>query len=605
MKIAIFWILLILLAGAVYAAPTISSATETFSHGDPVLISGSGFGIKDPAPPIIWDDFEIKGNENLPQVGDLLSESPIGWDLFIGGPSGMDPADGVYPTYSNVETRNSNSQFSGMMNTPSAQYDSAAYKSGIGNLHEVYASYNFYVEHISGPPSTNMKMLRLNAGYQSWNTGTPNISVTLGINAAANPTGCYQNGKWAVPWAEETWYNWEYYLKVSEPVGTANGEAGVWINNTEFWHENNLMTMCDEATQYPSGEYAYINTVTLPYYVANCDCAYCDASCSDPGPNEYKIYYDDVYVDSTRARVEIGNEATWADSTHKEIQIPSSWSNGIIEFTANQGAFGDGNAAYLFVIDEFGEMNETGYPISFGEAPACGDGDNRPCSTGEYGICAAGTETCSADVWGECVRTNEPIAEVCTGGLDEDCDDSIDCADSEDCELEPVCIVSTCDDETNYGACSPIQPLFCSDGELIDDCSECQCPNETDTCESDGSCTVCTPEQEICDNEIDDDCDTLIDCSDTNDCELDVACEVPEICLVDFAACEIYVEGGTATCTQTWLEYEYNSDTPLDNIVTNVPANYSLNILVENLTQETSQEFIQISSSEGVLEFST
>lgn len=53
------------------------------------------------------------------------------------------------------------------------------------------------------------------------------------------------------------------------------------------------------------------------------------------------------------------------------------------------------------------------------------------CDTGNLGECAAGTKTC--DQIQEkltCSQTNQPQTEVCTGGLDEDCDGLIDCNDN-------------------------------------------------------------------------------------------------------------------------------------------------------------------------------
>jgi len=77
--------------------------------------------------------------------------------------------------------------------------------------------------------------------------------------------------------------------------------------------------------------------------------------------NAYE-YWDNLYIDNTQARVEIGNASTYATCTHREIQIPSAWAAGSITVTANTGSFADG-AAYLFVIDGDGTAS-AGYPIT-------------------------------------------------------------------------------------------------------------------------------------------------------------------------------------------------------------------------------------------------
>jgi hypothetical protein len=83
---------------------------------------------------------------------------------------------------------------------------------------------------------------------------------------------------------------------------------------------------------------------------------------------DMKIYYDDVYLSSTQARVEIGDALTWENCTHREIQVPTAWSSSSITVTVNQGSFKNGDSAYLFVVDGDGNVSN-GYPITIGNAP--------------------------------------------------------------------------------------------------------------------------------------------------------------------------------------------------------------------------------------------
>ncbi|MFH1586814.1 MAG: hypothetical protein ABID38_03090 [Candidatus Diapherotrites archaeon] len=434
-------ILLFLLVSSVYAAPTISSAPETFSHGDPVTISGSGFGIKEPAAPLIWDDFELTVS-GVPAEGELLDQSPVGWDVTVGTNNAL---YAEFPSYSSEVTRSNNSEFSGMMNTPGTQWNSMAYIVGLGHQHEIYASYNFYIDHISGPDSTNMKMMRLiGAEYNGAvhnEYGEPSISVTLGINAfAVNPGSGSYLGLWGITAEKDRWYNWEYYYRASEPIDAPNGEYGFWVDGSMFTEASNVVTMDSGASQL-GGEYQYINGIVLPFYASNCDCAYCTPEqCDDPGPNEFKIYYDDVYVDITKARVMLCDSSSWGARSHCEVQIPFSWNDGSIQFTANQGSFGDSTDAFLYVVDEFGEANEFGHSISFGEAPPC-----------------------------------VPSAEICNNGTDEDCDSLVDCNDPT-CDGNPACPICTptteicgdgidqdCDEED-------IMCAICSEGAITERC---------------------------------------------------------------------------------------------------------------------------------------
>ncbi len=75
-------------------------------------------------------------------------------------------------------------------------------------------------------------------------------------------------------------------------------------------------------------------------------------------------------------------------------------------------------------------------------ASVCADGDSRPCYTGpvgtrDVGECRAGTETCAAGAWGPCQGEVTPVAEDCSDGLDNDCDDLTDTEDTQDCGGEP------------------------------------------------------------------------------------------------------------------------------------------------------------------------
>jgi len=85
---------------------------------------------------------------------------------------------------------------------------------------------------------------------------------------------------------------------------------------------------------------------------------------SDGG--DLKVYFGEIYVDNTLARVEIGNAPVFGDCTHREIQIPVSWDSNNITFTGNQGTFQDGEQVYLFVVNEF-DVASAGFPVTLGD----------------------------------------------------------------------------------------------------------------------------------------------------------------------------------------------------------------------------------------------
>jgi hypothetical protein len=102
-----------------------------------------------------------------------------------------------------------------------------------------------------------------------------------------------------------------------------------------------------------------------------------------------------------------------------------------------------------------------------------------------------------------------PAPEVCTNGVDDDCDGAPDCADP-DCSDSPACCVPA--------------PEVCFDG-TDQDCDGLVGCDDPD-CSSDPRCCVPTG-PEACFNFRDDDCDGLRDCDDP-DCRRDPRCCVPD-----------------------------------------------------------------------------
>jgi hypothetical protein len=101
------------------------------------------------------------------------------------------------------------------------------------------------------------------------------------------------------------------------------------------------------------------------------------------------------------------------------------------------------------------------------EGCSCAGGASRACwggsaSTRGVGVCRDGTQTCSAlsgsEMWGPCAGEMRPATEVCTGGIDEDCDGMLDCADSE-------CAAACC---AGYVASVPVVPAQAEVFFLVD-----------------------------------------------------------------------------------------------------------------------------------------
>lgn len=97
--------------------------------------------------------------------------------------------------------------------------------------------------------------------------------------------------------------------------------------------------------------------------------------------HEVDTYWDDIYMDDTWSRVELCSGATYSDRSDCEIQIPSAWTDGQLQFKVNQGGFADDSTAHLYVVDADGNAS-VGKQITF--AGACGHGSVRIGGTSNY-----------------------------------------------------------------------------------------------------------------------------------------------------------------------------------------------------------------------------
>lgn len=315
----------------------IGSATAlSFGHGQAVLLTGTGFGAKARAAPFKWDDFETGA------VGQKLS----GWTY--------DWTPAPYPIYSDVAPYQGNrTAYTAIYST-----DNYFYQTGLKGLNatEAYASYQFKWELVASDylPNTFIKLLRFNADPDFY-TSRPRSYTSLHFGptmtaagyswdqvTAPSPHDREVNGP-RIPRAGE-WNRMEVYYKYSEPAGEMNGALQTWTNLQLNEDLQNILTRADDGVS----NLKKIDNFLLPFMVDI--------------PVEMRIYVDNVYVDSTRARVEIGNHPEWSQCTRREIQIPTAWSDTSIGFELNRGGLSAG-PAYIFVVDTNGRAS-AGFPIT-------------------------------------------------------------------------------------------------------------------------------------------------------------------------------------------------------------------------------------------------
>lgn len=318
-------ILFVLLPLNLWAAPSISGVSGTLTHGQTVTVSGADFGTG--ATLYLWDNFEdgVDGNT-------LTSSESKPWTVT---------SDASKPAY---EADNNRTGSSLAVRSPTGDED--FWYDHSGNLTECFIS--FWIRWDSD--AVNSKLIRFTHG--ALGSSYPSTSASLYLGNVTRlirtynsvPDGqddpindSYANIKEPV---DQTWERWDQWGKESaSPDGTFNGVADgklvLYQQNGGEGNDFEEVALSDIITN-ASGATLHWKRVWFTGYAASGD---------------VDLYWDDIYIASSPARVELGDNPAWASCTHREIQPASSWAAGSIAVTLNAGSFRSGTA-YLFVIDQ-------------------------------------------------------------------------------------------------------------------------------------------------------------------------------------------------------------------------------------------------------------
>ena len=172
------------------------------------------------------------------------------------------------------------------------------------------------------------------------------------MNRVQNNVG-YSAGTWSGPdYVNGVWMHFQLIYSESSP-GQENGTVIHYIDSK--------VAGLDSRAVLTEKVPAHFNQIRIGHYWDQPSDDVCPAN---KGAN---VYTDDVYIDTSWARVELGNAPTYAASTHREIQVPSAWSDGSVTVNFNPGTFASGSTAYLFVTDADNNTSP-GMPVTIGPA---------------------------------------------------------------------------------------------------------------------------------------------------------------------------------------------------------------------------------------------
>ncbi len=312
---------MLLVAGQSVAQPQIEYMTGSVTDGSSVTLQGELFGQKVPAAPLRYDNFQ-----NGTIGGALPTQSEGGWYYQAGTRQ---------PAYSNARQRLADDMC--VLQDYSEDYNKTIglFRTDVDTL---YITGWTYRDDYAGTAmnSENQKL------WGNW--GKFNVETGYGMPQCrvdtyfANGSGHMyaQDGNQDVMFNQSTnasmldqWFRLERFMAMGTPSG----------NNGHTFVKANLQTLAEyRGSLYTTGEpYDYW---VLGHYFSRTNGAL------------LRVYWSELYVDNTLARIEMGNAPTWNACTHREIQIPSAWGQDTVTFTVNQGTFLDGESVFLFVVDE-------------------------------------------------------------------------------------------------------------------------------------------------------------------------------------------------------------------------------------------------------------
>lgn len=344
-----------------FTAPIVGNVDGVMTDGQKIFISGTNFGQHSNFNKN--SDYLVRVWENL-EAGNadssILSASrgpELITDTSAQKKNSLSCAKGYYystnQTYTNVLGKNITTQTAYQV----GHYTSAQKEVFISGWFMFPKGFSYGINYQKGdldqskflmisPPDDQPKT------YYSVTTSGTN-STWIRLNTEEGPLG-YNLSSVENFVGEGNWTRFDIYADISQPHGKKIHKW--WINGKLVRESYYNESSCDAN---PGGRGCledFSKFLWLGYFKKGSDEA------------QWPIYVDDMFLDFTQARVEISKNSKWDETRqiHKEIQIPTAWSSSSITIKVNQGSFQKGETAYLYVIDENGNVNSQGYPIKFG-----------------------------------------------------------------------------------------------------------------------------------------------------------------------------------------------------------------------------------------------
>ena len=338
------------------AGPSISSSSCP-AHGQTFTIRGSGFGVhRDDHPNAdklirVFDDF----NDGT------LTASPYGsWSVFNGS---ANPSPVAYSRENPRTSRTGDGHYR------RTHVGLGHLSIGAGNRREYYSSFYMRLSDqfdISSASSGThqFKIIRL---FSTNTSGAGKINVYPAIGASDGFHYMFEHIKpeilrhhaqlSAIPNRPTGWHKMAIYYKKSSAPGANDGKCLVWWDNRlVFDWRSHFENSANDPSNVITGDADFDDgDLAGEWSVGN--------YFSSASTNTW-VDFDDIYMSHTLARVEIGNASTYAASTVLETQAPVAWADNQITLQTNLGALSEQQPMYLYVTDQYGNVNASGFPVN-------------------------------------------------------------------------------------------------------------------------------------------------------------------------------------------------------------------------------------------------
>jgi len=337
---------------------------SSISHKDSITLSGSGFGIKNPAAPRVWDACDDGSTNDLNTYWNGQN-----WPLVAGDEDNLPDYRTSYPISNPMFMPHNRitKYLSGGVTTAGGGWENGAAAaiafthcpSGGWNTRKVFAMWYYriaptYSIDDGTMGGHNMKEFASNPGcgyldtpqnyLDHCNGGTPVMNNPSNAELKCMPSGYGSSCGGGQLFYNNPMLSWQHMELEFDATGYRwSVSDGIDISASGWCGEKVLREDPYSMSIGGFSRWPYTNAF-----------------------GNYR-YFAAVYLDDTYSRVMMGNNPDWDNCTIREPQIPSTWSDSSITCSVNLGALPDNSTAYLFVFDADNNHNGVGYPITVGE----------------------------------------------------------------------------------------------------------------------------------------------------------------------------------------------------------------------------------------------